>query len=122
LAPGSPRSDAIDPGLLLFCRALGDNHAMRAFIWFFRLVLFLLFFGFAVKNDEAVSLLFFFGGEWHLPLVFIILISFTGGALLGVTASMTSLLRQRRELAKLRKQLERAAPHHEQQTPVEASL
>jgi uncharacterized integral membrane protein len=82
---------------------------MRALMWFFRLILFLLLFGFAVKNDHVVNLFFFFESGWRLPLVFVILIAFIGGALLGVTATVTSLLRQHREISRLRKQLDRAA-------------
>jgi uncharacterized integral membrane protein len=81
---------------------------MRALIWFIRFILFVLLFGFAVKNDHVADLYFFFGKQWHLPLVFIILIAFAVGALLGVTATITSLLRQRREISRLGKQLARA--------------
>ncbi|MDR1661973.1 MAG: LapA family protein [Azoarcus sp.] len=81
---------------------------MRALVWFVRFVLFLFLFGFAVKNDHVADLYFFFGRQWHLPLVFIILVAFGIGALFGVTATITSLLRQRRELSRLRKQLARA--------------
>lgn len=82
---------------------------MRALMWLLRLLLFFLLFGFAVKNDHLAKLYFFFGSEWQLPLVFIILIAFAAGALLGVTATFASLLRQRREISRLRKQLDRAA-------------
>jgi uncharacterized integral membrane protein len=81
---------------------------MRVLVWFVRFVLFLFLFGFAVKNDHVADLYFFFGRQWHLPLVFIILVAFGVGILLGVTATITSLLRQRREISRLRKQLERA--------------
>ncbi|MGE0011034.1 MAG: lipopolysaccharide assembly LapA domain-containing protein [Azoarcus sp.] len=81
---------------------------MRALMWLLRLVLFFLLFGFAVKNDQLASLKFFFGSEWQLPIVFIIVIAFAAGALLGVTATFGSLLRQRREISRLRKQIERA--------------
>lgn len=81
---------------------------MRAFIWFIRFIFFVLLFGFAVKNDHVADLYFFFGKQWHLPLVFIILIAFAVGALTGVTATITSLLRQRREISRLSKQLARA--------------
>lgn len=80
---------------------------MRAIIWFIRLLLFVLLFGFAIKNDHLATLNFYFGGQWQLPLVFIILASFAAGAVLGVTATFASLLRQRREIARLRRQLER---------------
>ncbi|MCL2590718.1 MAG: LapA family protein [Betaproteobacteria bacterium] len=81
---------------------------MRALIWFVRLVLFILLFGFAVKNDQIVDLHFFFNRQWTLPLVFIILVAFTVGALMGVMATVASLLRQRREISRLSKQLARA--------------
>lgn len=81
---------------------------MRFVMWIIRLLLFFLLFGFAVKNDHLVGLHFFFGSSWQLPLVFVILAAFTAGALLGVTATFGSLLRQRREIGKLRRQLERA--------------
>jgi len=55
-----------------------------------------------------VGLYFFFGRQWPLPLVFIILLAFAVGALMGVTATIASLLRQRREISRLSKQLARA--------------
>jgi uncharacterized integral membrane protein len=81
---------------------------MRAIIWFIRLLLFFLLFGFAIKNDHLVTLNFFFGNQWQLPLVFVILVSFAAGALMGVTATLASLVRQRREISRLRRQLELA--------------
>ncbi|NMG76314.1 LapA family protein [Aromatoleum diolicum] len=81
---------------------------MRVVMWTFRLLLFFLLFGFAVKNDHLVNLQFFFGSAWQLPLVFVILVAFTAGALLGVTATFGSLLRQRREIGRLRRQIARA--------------
>ena len=81
---------------------------MRILMWFFRLLLFFLLLGFAVKNDHLVGLQFFFGSAWQLPLVFVILVTFIAGALLGVTATFGSLLRQRREIGRLCRQLVRA--------------
>jgi lipopolysaccharide assembly protein A len=81
---------------------------MRIVMWTLRLLLFFILFGFAVKNDHLVRLYFFFGAEWNLPLVFVILLIFTAGVLLGVTATFGSLLRQRREIGRLRKQIARA--------------
>jgi uncharacterized integral membrane protein len=81
---------------------------MNALVWFIRFILFILLFGFAVKNDHGVDLLFYFGRQWHFPLVFIILVAFAVGALMGVTATIASLLKQRREIFRLRKQLARA--------------
>ncbi len=80
---------------------------MRIVMWILRLLLFFFLFGFAVKNDHLVQLNFFFGAEWQLPLVFVILVTFAAGALLGITATFGSLLRQRREIGRLRRQLAR---------------
>ena len=80
---------------------------MRIVMWIIRLLLFFFLFGFAVKNDHLVSLQFFLGSQWQMPLVFVILVAFAAGALLGVTATFGSLLRQRREIGRLRKQLDR---------------
>lgn len=81
---------------------------MRIVMWILRLALFFVLFGFAVKNDQIVSLHFFFGKEWSLSLVFVILIAFAAGAILGVTATFASLLRNRREIGRLRRELVRA--------------
>ena len=81
---------------------------MRILIWSVRAILFLFVFGFAVKNADNVPLNFYAGKVWDAPLCYIILVAFAVGALLGVTATITSLLRQQRELSRLRKQLDRA--------------
>lgn len=52
---------------------------MKWIMWFLRGILFLFLFGFAVKNDQLVILHFFFGAQWQLPLVFVILLFFAGG-------------------------------------------
>lgn len=76
---------------------------MKWIMWFLRIILFLFLFGFAVKNDQLVTLHFFFGAQWQLPLVFVILLFFAAGAALGVTATLASLLRQRREIGRLQR-------------------
>jgi uncharacterized integral membrane protein len=87
---------------------LGVVLPMRIVMWIFRLALFLVLFGFAVKNDQIVSLHFFFGNEWKLSLVFVILVAFAAGAVLGVTATFASLLRNRREIGRLRRDAAKA--------------
>ncbi|HRP97028.1 MAG TPA: LapA family protein [Rhodocyclaceae bacterium] len=81
---------------------------MRILMWVVRILLFFLLFGFAVKNDQLVTLNFFFGREWQMPLVFVILAAFAAGAILGVTSTFASLLRNRREIGKLRREAEHA--------------
>jgi len=38
--------------------------------------------------------------------VFVILVTFAAGALIGVTATLASMMRQRREISRLRRQVE----------------
>lgn len=68
-------------------------------------ILFLLFFGFALKNAHEVSLRFFFGNEWQSPLALLLLAFLALGAFLGILAMTPTVFRKRRELAKLRKAL-----------------
>jgi uncharacterized integral membrane protein len=67
-----------------------------------KLTLFIFLLGFAVKNSEVVTLRYYLGYEWHMPLILVILIFFVIGAGLGVAASLTYLFKQRRELLALR--------------------
>lgn len=39
--------------------------------WLLRAVLFVMLFGFAVKNDQPVTLRYFFGYEWQTSLVMV---------------------------------------------------
>lgn len=75
---------------------------MRVMVWALRTLLFLLLFGFALKNTEAVVLRFYFGTTWEIPLVVLIFIFLTGGMLLGIVSVSGILLRQRREIARLK--------------------
>lgn len=85
-----------------FLSTSGIISGMRALTWVLRLFLFLLLFGFAVKNDDVVVLRFFFGAQWQVPLVLVILLFVVVGVLIGVTATLTAVYRQRREIGVLR--------------------
>ena len=60
---------------------------------------------FAIKNTEPVTLQFYFDQSWQAPLVFVVLASFAVGAACGVIACLPPIVRQRRELAGLQKEL-----------------
>jgi uncharacterized integral membrane protein len=60
---------------------------------------------FAIKNAEPVTLQFYFDRSWQAPLVVVVLASFAAGAACGVIACLPPLVRQRRELAGLQKEL-----------------
>jgi uncharacterized integral membrane protein len=82
---------------------------MRVVTWTIWLVLFILLLAFAAKNAEPVALRFFFDLAWQAPLVALLLAFFAAGALFGLAAALGTLLRQRRELARLRREAERNA-------------
>lgn len=78
---------------------------MKYLVWLVRFVVFLLLLGFAMKNDQAVVLRYFFGYEWQASLVLVLLLFMTLGAAIGMLAMLGSLLRQRKEIAALKKEL-----------------
>jgi uncharacterized integral membrane protein len=61
------------------------------------IVLFVVFFGFALKNTQEVDLHLFLNYELRGPLVLLLLAFFVAGAALGVLALTPSIVRQRRE-------------------------
>ena len=79
---------------------------MKLFIWLLRATLFIVLLGFAVKNSSVVTLHFFFDAAWPLPLVAVMLIFFAAGAVAGLSAALGTFLRQRREILRLKKEIE----------------
>ena len=78
---------------------------MRYFNWIIRVLLFIALLGFAAKNDQPITLKYFFGYEWQSYLVVALLIFFTAGAVVGVLAMFPKMVQQRREIAALKRQL-----------------
>jgi uncharacterized integral membrane protein len=76
---------------------------MRVVTWTIRLVVFVLLIAFGAKNVEPVSLRFFFDLSLQAPLILVLFGFFAAGALFGVLALVTTLLRQRREISRLRR-------------------
>jgi uncharacterized integral membrane protein len=60
---------------------------------------------FAIKNTEPVTLQFYFDQNWQAPLVFVVLASFAVGAVFGVIACLPPIVRQRRQITGLQKEL-----------------
>ncbi|WP_019141732.1 LapA family protein [Noviherbaspirillum massiliense] len=69
-------------------------------------ILFLVFFGFALKNTQEVALRFFFDYELRGPLVLLLLGFFVAGAALGVLGMMPTVFRHRRNLNRHKKTIE----------------
>lgn len=74
---------------------------MRALIWSLRLLVFLVLFAFAAKNTEPVTLRFFLGTSWQVPLIVLLFAFFAIGALVGVLAMTAPYVRQWREKRRL---------------------
>ncbi len=78
---------------------------MRYLNWTIRIALFIVLLGFAVKNDQPITLRYFFGYEWQSSLVLVLLIFFSVGAAVGVLAMFANVLQQRREIALLKRDI-----------------
>jgi lipopolysaccharide assembly protein A len=78
-------------------------------------ILFIVFFGFALKNTQEAALRFFFDYEVHAPLVLLLLAFFVAGAVLGVLAMMPTMFRHRRNLAASKKTIETMEKEQEAQ-------
>ena len=83
---------------------------MRILTWALRIALFVLLLAFAAKNTDPVTLRFYFDQAWSVPLVPLLLAFFGAGALLGIIAAAAMLLRQRRELQRLKREQAREVP------------
>ena len=68
------------------------------------LVLFVVFFDFALKNTDEVVLHFFWGSQTRSPIIILLLLFFIGGVVMGVLAMVTTVLGYRRELARYKKE------------------
>ena len=78
---------------------------MRYLFWLLKFALFLLILSFAIKNTDMVSVRYYLGYEWQAPLVLVLLVFFGLGTLAGIVASLSQMLRQRREIVALRREL-----------------
>ena len=86
---------------------------MRFLLWTLKLALFLLVLSFAVKNTDIVAVRYYLGYQWQAPLVLVLLAFFCLGVLVGIVSGLTHMLRQRRAIVTLRRELSarsRAAP------------
>jgi uncharacterized integral membrane protein len=76
---------------------------MNALLWLLRAFLFVILLGLAIKNGGDVELRFFFDASWQAPLALVILAALVTGVILGLLALLPRLVRQRREILRLRR-------------------
>lgn len=97
---------------------------MQALAWIIRIAIVLVLVWFAVRNSQPVTLHGLPEQSWQAPLVFVVLVAFVAGVVIGLTAWLPTVVRQRREAARLRKALAAApvaAPVPAAAPPVPAS-
>jgi putative membrane protein len=78
---------------------------MRYISWLLQMLVFIVMLGFALKNGQPVTLHYFFGYEWQSSLVIALLLFFTVGVALGILATLSIWFRQRREIARLKREI-----------------
>lgn len=91
---------------------------MGILAWTLRIILFLALFLFALKNTDTVSLRLYFDQVWHAPLILVLLVFFAAGAVTGVLATMATVFRQRRKIARLQRELGNRARDARAEHPV----
>ena len=82
---------------------------MQTVVWILRFVIVVVLVWFAVKNAHTVEVFGLPGQSWQAPLVFILLVAFAGGVVIGLLAWIPTVVRQRRELARLKRVTETQA-------------
>ena len=78
---------------------------MRILSLVLKVAVFVLLLGFAFKNTDNVIVRYFPGLEWQAPLVFVLLIVFGIGVVIGILASLGIIIRQRREILHLKRDM-----------------
>jgi lipopolysaccharide assembly protein A len=78
---------------------------MRILLLLLKTAVFVLLLGFAFKNTDSVVVRYFLGLEWQAPLVIVLLVFFGMGVAIGVLASLGIIVKQRREMLRLKREL-----------------
>ena len=94
---------------------------MRYLVWALRLLVFVAVLLFALKNTDPVTVRFYADHlVTEVPLIVVMLTCFVIGTIFGLLLTVPAGMRRRRELARVRRELERARaadPHTVATTP-----
>jgi uncharacterized integral membrane protein len=82
---------------------------MQTLVWIVRFLIIVILVWFALKNSQQVEVNGFPGQVWQTPLVFALLIAFVAGAVMGLLAWIPTVVRQRREIGRLKRDAEKQA-------------
>jgi lipopolysaccharide assembly protein A len=89
---------------------------MRVIVWLIRAFIFFTLFAFALNNQQAATVRWFFGAQWQAPMVIIVLVAFAGGCAIGVLAMVPAWWKHRRVARR------QAAPEVAGPSPAAAAL
>jgi uncharacterized integral membrane protein len=78
---------------------------MRNLYYIGGFLLFLAALGFGLKNTEPVTLQYYLGVQWHAPLILVLLLAFCAGAMAGILACVSLVIRERRKLLAIQREL-----------------
>jgi uncharacterized integral membrane protein len=82
---------------------------MQTLVWLLRFLIVVVLVWFAVKNAQDVTIKGLPGQSWEAPLVFVLLTVFVAGVVIGLLAWVPTVVRQRREIGRLRRQVPTAS-------------
>jgi len=82
---------------------------MQAVVWILRFVIVVVLVWFAVKNAQMVTLHGLPDQTLQAPLVFVLLVTFVAGVVIGLLAWIPTVVRQRRELGRMKRAAEKQA-------------
>ena len=82
---------------------------MKPVVWLAKLLALMLLVSFAMKNMQPVILHYYLGFRWQAPFVLFLMLFFCAGVVLGVAGALSIVLKQRRQILQLRREL-RAKP------------
>jgi putative membrane protein len=82
---------------------------MQALVWIVRFLIVVVLVWFAVKNSQPITIHGLPEQSWQAPLVFVLLVAFVAGVVIGLLAWVPTVVRQRRELARMRRNAETQA-------------
>ena len=76
---------------------------MQVLVWILRLFIVAILIWFALKNSQQVEVYGLPGQVWQAPLVFVLLVVFVAGVVIGLLAWIPTVVRQRREIGRLKR-------------------
>jgi putative membrane protein len=82
---------------------------MQTVVWILRFLIVVILVWFAVKNAQLIAIQGLPGQSWEAPLVFILLVVFVAGVVIGLLAWVPTVVRQRREIGRLKKSIAQSA-------------